>query len=66
MAANGKIYGFTIAMYEFEATIKTLWASVREFVKLQPKIMPKDNGIKWMTDTHEEGLGGKYNLCHHW
>ncbi|RPB11026.1 glycosyl transferase [Morchella conica CCBAS932] len=31
MRTNNKIYGFVITMYEFEATIKTLWSRTKEF-----------------------------------
>ncbi|KAH8152660.1 uncharacterized protein LAJ45_03501 [Morchella importuna] len=30
MRTNNKIYGFVITMYEFEATIKTLWSRTKE------------------------------------
>ena len=29
MNENGKLYGFTIALYEFEKTISTLWEATK-------------------------------------
>ncbi|CAG8569123.1 1584_t:CDS:10 [Diversispora eburnea] len=36
-------YSFTISLYEYPKTIPTLWDSVREFGKLYPQYIEKDN-----------------------
>ncbi|KAK1219538.1 hypothetical protein PQX77_017726 [Marasmius sp. AFHP31] len=62
MEDHNKIYGFTIAMYEFEKTIPTLWQHVRDFMKLHPEYISEDNAMGFMSDNG----GEKYNLCHFW
>ena len=51
---------FTITMYEYRATIETLWDSVKEFTKAHPEYVAKDNAMGYMSDNH----GESYNLCH--
>lgn len=62
MEDNNKTYGFTITMYEYQATIPTLWGSVREFMHKNPKYVAKDNALGFMSEQN----GEKYNLCHFW
>ncbi|KAI0048474.1 glycosyltransferase family 15 protein [Auriscalpium vulgare] len=62
MQDNNKTYGFTITMYEFQATIPTLWSAVREFAALNPQYVARDNSMGFMSD---DG-GTKYNGCHFW
>ncbi|KAK1216439.1 hypothetical protein PQX77_020936 [Marasmius sp. AFHP31] len=59
---HGKIYGFTITFTEWEATIPTLWASVKEFVEKYPQYVSENNAMSYLSKD-----GGKtYNLCHFW
>ena len=51
---------FTITMYEFHATIPTLWDSVKEFMREHPETVARDNAMGYMSD---DG-GNSYNLCH--
>lgn len=62
MQSNNKTYGFTITMYEFEATISTLWATVKEFIHQHPQYLSPDNAMGFVSDNH----GNSYNLCHFW
>ncbi|ETW76806.1 glycosyltransferase family 15 protein [Heterobasidion irregulare TC 32-1] len=62
MQSNNKTYGFTITMYEFEATISTLWATVKEFIYQHPQYLSPDNAMSFVSDNH----GNSYNLCHFW
>ena len=60
MEDNGKVYAFTITMYEYGATIPTLWESVKEFTESHPQYVKENNAMGYMSDD-----GGKsYNLCH--
>ncbi|KAJ7292879.1 glycosyltransferase family 15 protein [Mycena rebaudengoi] len=62
MEQNDKIYGFTISFYEWEPTIPTLWANVKEFIAKYPHFVAEDNAMAYLSDD-----GGKtYNLCHFW
>ena len=47
-------------MYEFRATIPTLWDSVKEFMREHPETVARDNAMGYMSD---DG-GNSYNLCH--
>lgn len=62
MEDKKKIYAFTITMYEYEATIPTLWGHVRDFAKLHPEYVAENNAMGFMS----ENGGEKYNLCHFW
>ncbi|KAG7452465.1 glycosyltransferase family 15 protein [Guyanagaster necrorhizus] len=62
MQDQQKVYGFTVSLYEYERTIPTLWAAVREFLEANPGITPKDNAMDFLSD--DGGL--TYNRCHFW
>ncbi|KAI0067471.1 glycosyltransferase family 15 protein [Artomyces pyxidatus] len=62
MQDNNKTYGFTITMFEYRATIPTLWSAVREFAERFPEYVSPDNAMDFMSD---DG-GENYNLCHFW
>ena len=49
-------------MYEFRATIPTLWDAVKEFTAAHPQYVAPDNALGYMSDD-----GGRtFNLCHFW
>ncbi|KAK2466906.1 hypothetical protein APHAL10511_001164 [Amanita phalloides] len=62
MEENDKIYGFTISLVEWEPTIVTLWATVKEFIALHPEYVQKDNSLSYLSNNG----GDSYNLCHYW
>lgn len=62
MADNQYKYGFTIAMYEYHATIPTLWDTTMEFIKANPKYVHPNNLLDFISDNK----GQTYNLCHFW
>ncbi|KAF9032408.1 glycosyltransferase family 15 protein [Panaeolus papilionaceus] len=62
MEQNKKTYSFTITMYEYEATIPTLWKTVMDFAKQHPEYIAKDNALGFMSTNN----GDTYNLCHFW
>ena len=47
-------------MYEYLATIPTLWETVKEFVASHPQYVKENNAMGYMSD---DG-GNSYNLCH--
>ncbi|KAJ3780585.1 glycosyltransferase family 15 protein [Lentinula aff. detonsa] len=59
---NKKTYGFTISFYEWEKTIPTLWATVKEFMALHPEHIASENAMNYLSDNG----GDTYNLCHFW
>ncbi|KAA8911544.1 nucleotide-diphospho-sugar transferase [Sphaerosporella brunnea] len=69
MRENGKRYSFVMTMYEFRATIETLWSSTREFAKKHPEYIAEDNSLGFIVDDYKDknSLFKKdFNLCHFW
>jgi len=62
MQDGKKVYGFTLSLYEYPATIPTLWDTTKEFIKANPQYLPKDNAMKFISDNN----GDSYNNCHFW
>jgi len=62
MQDGNKVYGFTVSLYEYEATIPTLWETTKEFIKEHPDYLPKDNAMNFLS---ADG-GDTYNRCHFW
>jgi alpha 1,2-mannosyltransferase len=62
MEDQKKVYGFTISLPEYEATIPTLWTTVRQFTAANPHLVEPDNAMKFLSD--DGGL--TYNRCHFW
>jgi len=62
MQDQNKMYGFTVSLYEYEATIPTLWSAVREFINANPGLVSPDNAMAFLSD---DG-GNTYNRCHFW
>ncbi|ODV94972.1 hypothetical protein PACTADRAFT_50808 [Pachysolen tannophilus NRRL Y-2460] len=62
MRENNKTYGFTISIYEFRATIETLWSTTKEFLSKYPKFVAQNNLMNFISDDK----GNEYNLCHFW
>jgi len=52
--------GFTLSLYEYIETIPTLWDATKEFMKLHPEYIAKDNALGFLSD---DG-GETYNKCH--
>ncbi|KAF9533005.1 nucleotide-diphospho-sugar transferase [Crepidotus variabilis] len=62
MEENKKVYGFTIALLEWEPTITTLWKHVKEFSKKYPEYINPKGSMEFLSDDQ----GESYNLCHYW
>jgi len=62
MQDQNKVYGFTVSLYEYEATIPTLWDAVKEFKRDNPTLISPDNAMSFLSD---DG-GDTYNRCHFW
>ncbi|KAI0375003.1 glycosyltransferase family 15 protein [Pilatotrama ljubarskyi] len=62
MQDQKKVYGFTISLYEYPATIPTLWDAVKEFINSNPDLVEPDNAMRFISD---DG-GETYNNCHFW
>lgn len=62
MQDNNKVYGFTISIHEFRATIESLWDRTKEFISEHPDYVAENNLLDFISDDH----GETYNLCHFW
>ncbi|KAE9396066.1 glycosyltransferase family 15 protein [Gymnopus androsaceus JB14] len=62
MQDQNKVYGFTVSLYEYEATIPSLWQAVKEFISDNPDLVSPDNAMAFLSD---DG-GESYNRCHFW
>jgi len=62
MQDQNKMYGFTVSLFEYEATIPGLWTAVKEFTKANPELVSADNAMDFLSD---DG-GQTYNRCHFW
>ncbi|ESW97840.1 hypothetical protein KL918_003223 [Ogataea parapolymorpha] len=62
MREQQKIYGFTISIYEFGATIASLWDTVRAFLSINPEAQHSNSLVDFISDDN----GVSYNLCHFW
>ena len=60
MEDNNKVYGFTISIHEFRATIPTLWDTTKKFIKENPQYLAQNNFMDFISDDK----GETYNLCH--
>ncbi|KAK9463760.1 nucleotide-diphospho-sugar transferase [Lipomyces oligophaga] len=72
MKDHDKTYGFVMAMYEYQATIPTLWDATKQFVAEHPQYLAVNNSLDFFVDFHQatkEGevtIEGDFNLCHFW
>lgn len=64
MEANNKTYSFTIAIFEYQRTIESLWPTVQSFVRENPDSLAPNNALNFLVD--ENDINGPYNLCHFW
>ncbi|KAJ7221311.1 glycosyltransferase family 15 protein [Mycena pura] len=62
MEEQNKVYAFTIALYEWSATIPTLWDTVKKFMKEYPQYVASDNAMGFLSDNSGDG----FNMCHFW
>jgi alpha 1,2-mannosyltransferase len=60
MADNNKKYSFVLSLYEYEATVPTLWQSAKKFMQQHPEHIAEGNSMEWLSD---DG-GDTYNHCH--
>lgn len=66
MQENKKLYGFTITLYEYRATIESLWSTTQAFIKSNPQYLHPKSALHFIVDDISKGINGTYNLCHFW
>ncbi|ANB14870.1 alpha-1,2-mannosyltransferase KTR1 [Sugiyamaella lignohabitans] len=62
MKDNDKKYGWTISITEFEATIKTLWKTTKDFLSQYPEALHENRLEKFVSFNNLD----TYSLCHFW
>lgn len=62
MKVNNKKYGFILSVSEYEATIRSLWSTVKNFAAKFPKFIDGNNLMNFVSN---DG-GESYNMCHFW
>jgi hypothetical protein len=60
MKENNKKYSFVISLYEYGATIPSLWDSVKKFTGNHPEHVAEGNAMEFISN---DG-GETYNNCH--
>lgn len=70
---NNKVYGFVLALPDYENTIPTLWPTVEEFMAKYPQYLHPNNAYDFLTTNETEVFFGQdsktktmYNMCHFW
>lgn len=70
---KNKVYGFVIAIHEYENTIPTLWSTVEEFMEKYPQHIHPNNALEFITSkepmadvTLQVASSSRYNMCHFW
>lgn len=68
MRERNKSYSFALSLYEYPATIPTLWPTVQEFAASHPDLIHPDNALSFLTDDPPGTAlaDASYNLCHFW
>lgn len=62
MLNNKKKYGFVISLFEYRATIPTLWSHFRDFLSLHPEL----KSLGMLPFVENDDVARSYNLCHFW
>lgn len=70
---NKKVYGFVLALPDYENTIPTLWPTVEEFIRKYPQYLHPNNAYDFLTTNETDVFFGVenptnhlYNMCHFW
>lgn len=69
MEKNNKVYGWTMAMYEYKRTVESLWQDTKDFVRANPSYVHPDNAIGFMIDDDSKSIqdnDSDWNGCHFW
>ncbi|KAG0345046.1 hypothetical protein BG004_004006 [Podila humilis] len=62
MQDNNKKYAFTISLYEYPETLRSLWKTTRDFMEMYPHHLAENNLLDFISDDE----GESYNMCHFW
>ncbi|KAG7661293.1 KTR4 [[Candida] subhashii] len=69
---TGKIYGFTISLYDIEESIKTLWPETLNYLNKDNnyKYIDTNGSFQWLVEDlqnpQKNKVAGGYSTCHFW
>lgn len=70
MQDNDKIYGFNIALYDSEQTVKSLWVETEKFIESHSDYISSDPALNFLQESkqHPEKTQytSGYSTCHFW
>jgi alpha 1,2-mannosyltransferase len=65
MLDHNKKVSFSLALYEYQETLPSLWGTVKQFAQEHPDmVLSEENGSLWKFVTDPNS--GDYNRCHFW
>lgn len=72
LALTGKIYGFTVSLYDIEKTVETLWPETLNFLNEGDnyKYVDENGAFQWLLENQQNPeknkVTGGYSTCHFW
>jgi len=72
MEGTGKVYGFTMNLYDIEVTVPTLWTETLAYLNTGDnyKYVNPNGAFQWLLDnlqhTEKARVAGGYSCCHFW
>ncbi|ODQ82565.1 glycosyltransferase family 15 protein, partial [Babjeviella inositovora NRRL Y-12698] len=70
MAANKKVYGFVINLYDIPQSVETLWATTIKFIEENQQYIHPNGAFSWLTESvqnlHKYEMTKGYSTCHFW
>lgn len=70
MEYNNKVYGFTIALYDSEQTVESIWPLTMDFISKHPQYLHSNAAVDFLTEDmmnpHKNQVTGGYSTCHFW
>jgi mannosyltransferase len=79
MEKHGKVYGYTVALWEVDNTVPTLFRAVSDFKEakrirttnlwrsmVKPSWIPRPIRAMWSSEPWRDAEGDEWNLCHYW
>lgn len=70
MQDNDKVYGFNIALYDSEQTVKSLWTETSDFLRSHPDYISSNPALDFLEENRQHPEKTKYtsgySTCHFW
>ncbi len=66
---HNKTYGFNINIYDSPQSVRSLWTTTLEFIKLHPNYLNENGAFSWLTNQNlkdRNDITNGYSTCHFW